>query len=380
MRRRFTILAMSGVLAVGLAAGATTAAAPAVADTQLCEQWATAPIEGGRYIVQNNRWGTSATQCLNVTSTGFSVIQADGSVPTNGAPKSYPSVYYGCHYGTCSTSGNILSPNGVQASDPVFRTITTSVRMTFPSSGTWNAAYDIWFHRTQPTSTTGQNDGAELMIWLDHRGPIQPIGSLVGTATIASATWDVWFGNTGWNVISYVRQSGTNALDLRVADFWDDVVSRDYGSTSWYLTSIQVGFEPWDSGVGLTVNDFDVSTSAAPGPGPGPGPEPGPGPGSECAASYATVDSWSGGFQGEVTVHNPGSAALDGWDVSWSFAGSQTVSNAWNATVTQSGSAVTAVDTGYNAAIAPGGSTTFGFVATGSAPSSLSLTCTGGDA
>lgn len=380
MRRRFTILAMSGVLAVGLAAGATTAAAPAVADTQLCEQWATAPIEGGRYIVQNNRWGTSATQCLNVTSTGFSVIQADGSVPTNGAPKSYPSVYYGCHYGTCSTSDTILSPNGVQASDPVFRTITTSVRMTFPSSGTWNAAYDIWFHRTQPSSTTGQNDGAELMIWLDHRGPIQPIGSLVGTATIAGATWDVWFGNTGWNVISYVRQSGTNALDLRVADFWDDVVSRDYGSTSWYLTSIQAGFEPWDSGVGLTVDDFDVSTSAAPGPGPGPGPEPGPGPGSECAASYATVDSWSGGFQGEVTVHNPGSAALDGWDVSWSFTSSQTVSNAWNATVTQSGSAVTAVDAGYNAAVAPGGSTTFGFVATGSAPSSLSLTCTGGDA
>lgn len=368
-----------GVAMLATAGAAATAAPPAAAATEICDQYGSAAIDGGRYVVQNNRWGTSATQCITVTGTGFSVTRADGSVPPNGAPKSYPSVFFGCHYGSCSQTGGLLGPTGLRASDARFRQLTSSTSISVPGSGTWDAAYDIWFNRTQPSTGTGQNDGAEVMVWLDHRGTIQPIGSRVGTATLDGSTWDVWFGNIGWNVISYVRQQSTTSIDFSVAEFWDDVVRRGYGSNDWYLTSIQAGFEPWEGGVGLAVNDFDVrGDGSTPGPDPQPtptpDPQPSPGPG-VCAASYATVNAWPGGFQGEVTVRNGGTSRLDGWDVSWTFTGGQRIASVWNADLTQSGAAVTGDDAGYNATLAAGASTAFGFVGTGTAPTSLSVAC-----
>ena len=62
------------------AAGSITAfvlAGPANADTQICEQYGSTTI-GGRYVVMNNRWGTSAQQCINVTGAGFSVTSQHG--------------------------------------------------------------------------------------------------------------------------------------------------------------------------------------------------------------------------------------------------------------------------------------------------------------
>jgi hypothetical protein len=32
-------------------------------------------------------------------------------------------------------------------------------------------------------------------------------------------------------------------------------------NASWYLTSIQAGFEPWNGGVGLAVDNFTASVS-----------------------------------------------------------------------------------------------------------------------
>lgn len=77
-----------------------------------------------------------------------------------------------------------------------------------------------------------------------------------------------------------------------------------------------------------------------------------------------------------MTVKNNGSSALNGWTVKWAFANSQTVTNLWNGTLTQSGSNEAVTNAAYNGSIAGNGSTSFGFVANGSAPSSLSLTCT----
>jgi predicted carbohydrate-binding protein with CBM5 and CBM33 domain len=95
-----------------------------------------------------------------------------------------------------------------------------------------------------------------------------------------------------------------------------------------------------------------------------------------CTASYAIVSQWTGGFQAEVRIR-AGSAAIAGWAVNWSFANGQTVANAWNATVTTSGSTVTARNMGYNGTVAANGSATFGFIGTsGSTNQMPSLTCT----
>ncbi|WP_396449127.1 cellulose binding domain-containing protein [Actinomadura sp.] len=95
-----------------------------------------------------------------------------------------------------------------------------------------------------------------------------------------------------------------------------------------------------------------------------------------CTAAYKTTGSWGGGFQGEVTVENTGSAAITAWKVSWTFGGGQAVSQFWGAEVTQDGAAVTAANESWNGALAPGATATFGFIGTGS-PETVTPACDG---
>jgi hypothetical protein len=97
-----------------------------------------------------------------------------------------------------------------------------------------------------------------------------------------------------------------------------------------------------------------------------------------CSATYTTESEWSGGFVGSVTVTNNGSTALTGWTVTFSFGGDQQVSDAWNASLTQSLEYVTASNESYNGSVAAGSSTSFGFQGTWSASDAVpaSLTCT----
>jgi cellulase/cellobiase CelA1 len=89
------------------------------------------------------------------------------------------------------------------------------------------------------------------------------------------------------------------------------------------------------------------------------------------------VTSWSGGYQLQLTVADTGTAPLSGWTAGFAFAGTgESITSSWNAAVTQSGQQVTAVSESYNAAVSPGGSTTFGMTVNGASPSLSGLTCT----
>jgi hypothetical protein len=88
----------------------------------------------------------------------------------------------------------------------------------------------------------------------------------------------------------------------------------------------------------------------------------GPG-GGPCQVVY-TKNEWTGGFTASLTVGNTGTTAISGWTLAFSFPGDQKITNAWNATVTQTGSAVTATNASYNADIAPGNTVVFGFQGT----------------
>jgi hypothetical protein len=82
---------------------------------------------------------------------------------------------------------------------------------------------------------------------------------------------------------------------------------------------------------------------------------------SGCAVAYTVSSQWQGGFVADVEVKNQG-AAITSWLLSWSFDQGQTVGQAWGATVTQTGSAVTATNASWNGALAEGGSTRMGLV------------------
>jgi glycosyl hydrolase family 12 len=224
------------------------------ADTQICDQFGSAQVAGGHYIVQNNEWGDTIPQCVTAFDTGFSVDSGQHNIPAGGAPAAYPSIYAGCHYGNCSTG------NGLPLQVSAFHDVHSIVDYTV-TDGEWDAAYDIWLD-TAP-NPSGQNNGAEIMIWGNHAGPPQPVGAQVGTADLAGATWDVWEGSLtnggiSWNVVSYVRRQTTTSLDVHVQDFTADAAGRGYVQPSWYLTSVQFGFEPWIGGPGMRVNSFSL--------------------------------------------------------------------------------------------------------------------------
>jgi cellulase/cellobiase CelA1 len=92
-------------------------------------------------------------------------------------------------------------------------------------------------------------------------------------------------------------------------------------------------------------------------------PPTSPPPGGSCHVTYTPSD-WQGGFTANVTISNSGSTAINGWTVTFAFPGDQKVTNAWNATITQNGTNVTAKNVSYNASIPAGGSQSFGFQGT----------------
>ena len=95
-----------------------------------------------------------------------------------------------------------------------------------------------------------------------------------------------------------------------------------------------------------------------------------------CTAVYKVVNSWSDGFQAEVTVTNRGSAPTSGWTVRWTLPSGQAITQLWNGTLTTSGSTVTVKNAAWNGTVAIGAGTTFGMI--GSGPSTVvpTPTCT----
>jgi Cellulose binding domain len=124
-----------------------------------------------------------------------------------------------------------------------------------------------------------------------------------------------------------------------------------------------------------TPVSYTTSTGPVTSPSPSPSPTPTAGAGT-CSLSSSVVTSWSGGYQLQLTVTNTGSAALAGWTAGFVFADTaESVSTSWNASVSQAGTQVTAVNDSYDGSVNPGGSTTFGMVVSGSNSSLSALTC-----
>ncbi|WP_053745034.1 cellulase family glycosylhydrolase [Streptomyces sp. NRRL WC-3618] len=100
-------------------------------------------------------------------------------------------------------------------------------------------------------------------------------------------------------------------------------------------------------------------------------------PGVSCSVAYRVVGDWQGGFQGDITLRNTGTAALTSWTLGFSFPSGQTINNMWGGTPTQSGAGVSVVPAPYTATIPAAGSVSVGFVgakgATNAAPTSFTL-------
>jgi chitinase len=91
-------------------------------------------------------------------------------------------------------------------------------------------------------------------------------------------------------------------------------------------------------------------------------------------ATYAKTQDWGTGFEGKWTVKNTGTTAISSWTVEWDFPSGTSVTSAWDADVTSSGTHWTAKNKSYNGSIAPGATVSFGFNGAGpGSPSNCKL-------
>jgi chitin-binding protein len=94
-----------------------------------------------------------------------------------------------------------------------------------------------------------------------------------------------------------------------------------------------------------------------------------------CTAQVAVTSTWSGGYQGTVTVVNKGSE-ITPWTVTFAVPSGVSVQSGWNAVFTSSGNTVTASAPSWGRTLAAGAQVSLGFVADGPstpAPGSVAL-------
>jgi mannan endo-1,4-beta-mannosidase len=126
------------------------------------------------------------------------------------------------------------------------------------------------------------------------------------------------------------------------------------------------------------------TTTPTPGVTPTPTTTPTPGvtptststSGASCKVGYTITSQWSGGFGGSIVITNTGTTTLTSWTLKFSFANGQTITQLWNGSSTQSGSAVTVTNLAYNGTLAPGGTVNPGFNGTWNGTNSVPTTFT----
>ncbi|WP_392674555.1 cellulase family glycosylhydrolase [Streptomyces sp. LN785] len=192
----------------------------------------------------------------------------------------------------------------------------------------------------------------------DTQAPTVP-GNLTATGTASSSvslSWSPSTDNTG--VTSYDVYRGSTLVGSSTTTGFTDT-----GLTAATTYSYTVRAKDAAGNSSAASSAVTAKTSAAAGGGSG------------CTASWHIDTQWSGGFNATVTVTNPGGTPTSSWAVGWTWSGGQTVANAWNTSLQQSGTAVTARNAAQNGTLAANGSTTFGFQANGTA-ATPSLSCT----
>ena len=219
-------------------------------------------------------------------------------------------------------------------------------------AGNWYAAQFQQLVNNAYPSLGGSTGG-------DTTPPSTPSG-LKATGTTSSSVSLSWtastdnVGVTGYNIYRGSTLAGTST----------GTTFTDTGLTA--NTAYSYTVKAFDAAGNLSAASTAVSATTSGSTG-----------GGGCTASYHVDNDWGSGYTATVTITNGGSSATKGWKVSWTYGGSQKITNFWNTALTQSGTGVSATNLSYNGAINPGQTTSFGFQGTYTGTnSSPTPTCT----
>ena len=151
-------------------------------------------------------------------------------------------------------------------------------------------------------------------------------------------------------LVTYLRSTSTYGADRFHWTFWS--WNPNSGDTGGILK------DDWQ-----TVDTVKDGYSAIKAPGFPKGGGSGPDPGGRVTPAAArppappptrSSSDWGAGFNAEVKVTNTGTTPLKSWHLAWTWSGAQKVTSMWNASYTQSGTSVTAVNAAHNGSVAGG--------------------------
>ena len=227
---------------------------------QTCEDGQYSGMTQGSYNLGNDEWGLSAdpggwqeicTGSASSNSWSSTWWWAEGS----GTIKAYPSIYRGWQYGTWSPDSGF--PVQISANKP----LPTSVVFDMTGNNIYDDAYDLFFS----PSTNPSAPSAEMMVWLNYSGN-RPAGTKVASGVSlggVSGTWDVWSGNVGWPVWTFVRNTQVTSFSSNLQPFiYYLAYTTGQLSSSWYVLDIQFGTEIIQSNGengSLSVSSFSAS-------------------------------------------------------------------------------------------------------------------------
>ncbi len=239
----------------------------------------------------------SGTAPLAVSFDGSASSDPDGTISSyawafgDGATGTGAKVSHTYAAGTYTAKLTVTDNLGASASTTI--TITAGAAPNKPPAASATAT---------PVSGT-----APLAVSFDGSASSDPDG------TISSYAWAFGDGATGTGAkVSHTYAAGTFTAKLTVTD--------NQGATAFTTKTI---------------------TANAPPP-------------SACTVSYSVTNDWGNGFQAEVSITNNTQTAINGWSLTWSFAGNQRVYDLWNGKVSQSGKTVTVKNETWNPKLAGG--------------------------
>ncbi|MFB6636500.1 cellulose binding domain-containing protein [Streptomyces chartreusis] len=301
-----------------------------------------AAADGSRFV-----WSPAGAGVQYTTGFGTS-WQASSGIPAGAVVESDrvdPKVFYGFKSGKFYVSSDggatftASAASGLPSGDSIrFKALPGTKGDVWVAGGAADGAYGLW-HSTDAGATFTKLSGVEQA---------DTIG--FGKAATGASYQTLYTSAKIGGVRGIFRSTDKGATWTRIND----------DAHQWGWTGAAITGDPRVYGrVYVSTNGRGVvygDTSDA-----GGGTDPTPTPTGACTVTYRITNQWADGFQAEVRLANTGSSTWSGWSLGWSFADGQRITQLWNAEYTQSGSAVTARNVGWNGGVAAGSSVSFGF-------------------
>jgi hypothetical protein len=245
-----TVTALAGLLPALIVIGPPAGAA----SVTLCGkgQHITVQSWGGVRFTVRNDWFLKPGCLVNQNAQANFQVSTGYAPDPSGKVVSYPDIFRGCSWGVCSPGARLPAQVSALGAPSV------SWRTTESARGRWNAAFDIWF--SKHFMTTGQAEGAELMIWLQIHKLASAKGApivLVGHNRYYLLHWIAKRGAASWNYIQFRRVRPTTEVSrLSLRPFIQRAEKHGWIKPTWWMDNVETGYEIWYGGKGLATSRF----------------------------------------------------------------------------------------------------------------------------